>query len=246
MAAGPGVVLAIKRMDFAGGAALYDGLALEVAPGEVVALIGASGVGKTTILRIIGGVETGFAGSVTVGGVPAVAAPVPGFVFQDARLLPWLTVAQNILAVTPGLSGARIAELLAQVGLAGLEDAYPRQLSGGMQRRLGLARAISVNPGLLLLDEPFVSLDRVVVKELQALFRRIFNEVRPTVILVSHDPEDAARLADRVVILAGRPARVAADFRLSESHGRAGTPRSMLDVARLVERIELAGQGAGA
>ena len=246
MADGPGVVLAIERMNFAGGAALYDGLRLEVAPGEVVALIGASGVGKTTILRIIGGEETGFAGSVTVGGVPAVAAPVPGFVFQDARLLPWLTVAQNILAVTPGLSGARIAELLAQVGLAGLEDAYPRQLSGGMQRRLGLARAISVNPGLLLLDEPFVSLDRVVVKELQALFRRIFNEVRPTVILVSHDPEDAARLADRVVILAGRPARVAADFWLSESHGRAGTPRSMLDVARLVERIELAGQGAGA
>ena len=161
-------------------------------------------------------------------------------------------MAQNILAVTPGLSDARIAELLAQVGLAGLQDAYPRQLSGGMQRRLGLARAISVNPGLLLLDEPFVSLDRVVVKELQALFRRIFNEVRPTVILVSHDPEDAARLADRVVILAGRPARVAADFRLSESnglsesHGRAGTLRSALDVARLVERIELAGQGAEA
>ena len=86
MADGPGVVLAIERMDFAGGAALYDGLRLEVAPGEVVALIGASGVGKTTILRIIGGVETRFAGSVTVGGVPAFAAPVPGFVFQDARL----------------------------------------------------------------------------------------------------------------------------------------------------------------
>ena len=241
MAAGPGVNLSIERMDFAGGAPLYDGLHLRVAPGEVLALIGASGVGKTTILRIIGGMETGFAGSVTVGGVPALAAPVPGFVFQDARLLPWLTVAQNIRAVSPDLSAAQIAHLLAQVGLAGLEAAYPHQLSGGMQRRLGLARAISVNPGLLLLDEPFVSLDRVVVKELQALFNRIFSEVRPTVILVSHDPDDAARLADRVVILAGRPARVAADFRLSDGARR--TDRSALDVAQLVDRIEGAGQG---
>ena len=240
MAAGPGLDLSIDRMAFAGGAPVFDGLRLQVAPGEVLALIGASGVGKTTLLRIIGGMETGFTGSVTVGGVSASAAPVPGFVFQDARLLPWLTVAQNILAVSPDLSAAQIAQLLAQVGLAGLDASYPSQLSGGMQRRLGLARAISVNPGLLLLDEPFVSLDRAVVKELQSLFNRIFSDVQPTVILVSHDPEDAARLADRVVILAGRPARVVADFRLSK--GPHCSDRTALDVAQLVERIEQAGQ----
>ena len=244
MAAGPGVNLSIERMEFAGGGLVFDGLQLSVAPGEVLALIGASGVGKTTLLRIIGGMETGFAGRVTVGGVPAVTAPVPGFVFQDARLLPWLTVAQNILAVSPDLPCARIAQLLAQVGLDGLQASYPHQLSGGMQRRLGLARAISVNPGLLLLDEPFVSLDRAVVKELQAWVSRIFAEVRPTAILVSHDPEDAARLADRVVILAGRPARVAADFRLPRVPRQA--ERSALEVAQVVDLIERAGQAGAA
>lgn len=229
-------------MAFPGGAALFDGLSLTVASGEVVAVIGPSGVGKTTLLRMIGGLEQGFEGRVTVGGVPAARAETPGFVFQDARLLPWLSAADNIRAVAPGITEARLGALLAQVGLAGQEAAWPRQLSGGMQRRLGLARAISVNPRLLLLDEPFVSLDRAVVDDLQALFLSIFRAGRPTVVLVSHDAADAAQLADRVVILRGRPARIVADFALPQPAGGAGEARGRVEVARLVERIVAAGR----
>jgi NitT/TauT family transport system ATP-binding protein/sulfonate transport system ATP-binding protein len=194
---------------------LFGALKFTVAPGEVVALIGPSGIGKTTLLRMIGGVERGFGGQITVGGQPAHLAPPPGFVFQDARLLPWADAAANLRAVRPGLTGAQVAASLAQVGLAGREAAYPRQLSGGMQRRLGLARALVANPRLLLLDEPFVSLDEAVVRDLRAVFQTIFRTQNPTVILVSHDPQDAAHLAHRAILLAGRPATITHDLPLT-------------------------------
>jgi ABC-type nitrate/sulfonate/bicarbonate transport system ATPase subunit len=233
MATGPAVSLDLTAMQFGGAPPLFGALRLDVAPGEVVALIGPSGVGKTTLLRIIGGLERDFAGHCRVGGVPAHLAPGPGFVFQDARLLPWLDAAGNLRAVRPDLGPAEIERLLAGVGLGGLSAAFPRQLSGGMQRRLGLARALAVDPGLLLLDEPFVSLDQAVVRDLQSLFQTVFRTRTPTVILVSHDPEDAARLADRVVVLAGRPARVTADLRLGPADGPdalAGRMDRILDV----------------
>ena len=234
MASGSAVSLALRQMRFVGSERpLFGALRIEVAPGEVLALIGPSGVGKTTLLRIVAGLERGFDGQVVVDGQPPEAAPPPGFVFQDARLLPWLDAAANLRAVRPDLTGSEIAAQLSAVGLQGQGAAYPRQLSGGMQRRLGLARALSVNPRLLLLDEPFVSLDRAMVRDLQNLFLTLFNSGRPTVILVSHDPEDAARLADRVVLLAGRPAQVAANLNLK----RQDADRGPADVARLVDTI---------
>jgi NitT/TauT family transport system ATP-binding protein/sulfonate transport system ATP-binding protein len=157
-------------------------------------------------------------------------------VFQDARLLPWLTAAGNIRAVRPDLDDAGLARLLDQVGLAGHAASFPRQLSGGMQRRLGLARALSANSRLLLLDEPFVSLDRAAADEMQALFRQVFETHNPTVILVSHDPGDAARLADRVVLLHGRPVDLTADIRLP-----GGGATGPVEIARRVERILAAG-----
>jgi ABC-type nitrate/sulfonate/bicarbonate transport system ATPase subunit len=212
--------------------ALFGSLRLDVEAGEVVALIGRSGVGKTTLLRMIGGLERGFDGQVLVDGKPAELAPPAGFVFQDARLLPWLDAAANLRAIRPDLGAAEIALLLQKVGLDGQGAAFPRQMSGGMQRRLGLARAIAAGSGLLLLDEPFVSLDRAVVEDLQTLFRNIFSAEHPTVVVVSHDPADAARLADRVVLLEGRPAGITADFRLAPSDR--GNPEG---VARLVQAI---------
>lgn len=236
MARGPGLSLSITRMAFAGGADLFRDFQLTVPPGQTLALIGPSGVGKTTLLRILAGTEQAFEGQALVDGQPAAQAPVPGLVFQDARLLPWATCAGNLTLVQPALDGAGVERLLAQVGLAGLSDAWPRQLSGGMQRRLGLARALAVNPRLLLLDEPFVSLDRAVVRDLQALLVDLIAASQPTAVLVSHDPEDAARLAHRAVLIGGRPVGILADIDL----GPDPQTRTRAQIAALVDQIEAA------
>lgn len=213
MACGPGIDLSIDLLRF-GTRVLFEGFHLQVAPGETLALIGPSGVGKSTLIRLLAGVERRFDGHALIDGQPATDAPRPGLVFQDARLLPWATCARNLSVVCPDASAATIEAALAAVGLAGLGEDWPRQLSGGMQRRLGLARALMVNPRLLLLDEPFVSLDRAVVRDLQTLVAGLIARQQATAVLVSHDPGDAARLAHRVVLLDGRPVRIVADLTL--------------------------------
>lgn len=212
MATGPGIEIAIRDKHFASDATpLFADLRLSIAPQSVTVLVGPSGVGKSSLLRMIAGIDTDFDGEVRVGGVAARDAPPPGFVLQDARLLPWLTAIDNIRAVAPGIAESRALALLDRVGLHGAAAAYPHELSGGMQRRVALARAFSVNADLLLLDEPFVSLDRLLVDELQALFVELVETERPTVVLVTHLVEDAVRLADRAVALRGRPAQIVAD-----------------------------------
>ena len=233
MATGPAVSIALTRMQFPQApVALFGPLTLEVPPGEVVALIGPSGVGKTSLLRMIGGLEPHFDGQVRVGGQPADLAPPPGFVFQDARLLPWLDAAANIRAVKPEISAAEIDGTAGQGRAQRAGSGLSTAIVGRHAARLGLARAIAAGSGLLLLDEPFVSLDRAVVKELQRVFREIFEAEDPTVIVVSHDPEDAARLADRVVVLAGRPAQDHCRFPPA-TRGYAGPA----EIARAVQTI---------
>jgi NitT/TauT family transport system ATP-binding protein/sulfonate transport system ATP-binding protein len=169
-------------------------------------------VGKSTLLRMIAGIDRAYTGTIGIDGKAPAEAPPPGYVFQDPRLLPWKTALGNLLIARPEATVETARAILAGVGLAGSEDAYPHQLSGGMQRRVALARAMLVNPRFWLFDEPFVSLDRTLVDELQVLFLRHAAEAKPTVVFVTHVPEEAARLATRAVILAGHPARIAADL----------------------------------
>ncbi len=198
---------------------------LELVPGELLALLGPSGCGKSTTLRLIAGLERPDAGEIVIGGVTAVddRTWVPpqrrrvGLVFQDYALFPHLTVARNIAYGLPrgAQRNHRVAEMLDLVGLAGHEQAYPRQLSGGQQQRIALARALAPAPELLLLDEPFSSLDPGLRHQLRSDVRSILQRAGTTGLLVTHDQEEALSIADRVaVMLDGQIAQVDSPERL--------------------------------
>jgi len=216
MADGPQLNIDIEEKRYPGAAMpLLANFHVTIPPSQVVALVGPSGVGKSSLLRMIAGIDDDYSGAITIDGLAANAAPPAGFVFQDSRLLPWLSAVDNIRAVREQTTEAEARDLLARVGLAGSEDAYPAQLSGGMQRRVALARAFSVNPRLLLLDEPFVSLDAHLVAGVQRVFLDLVRDTHSTAILVTHLPDDAAKIADRAIVLGGRPAQVVAEVELT-------------------------------
>ncbi|WP_445147864.1 ABC transporter ATP-binding protein [Baekduia sp. Peel2402] len=177
------------------GTTVLDGVDLQLQQGEFVALLGRSGSGKTTLLKALAGLDRGVTGTVRSGTAPAV-------VFQDPRLLPWRSVLDNVAL---GLRGPhpdeRAREALAEVGLQGRENAWPRQLSGGQRQRVALARALVRAPDLLLLDEPFSSLDALTRASAQRLVAELHERHRPAVLLVTHDVEEALLLADRVLLL---------------------------------------------
>ena len=234
MATGAKLIADIKEKSF-GEEALFDGLRFEVPAGQVVALIGPSGVGKSTLLRMIGGIDPDYEGDILIDDLVPADAEVPGFVFQDPRLLPWETALGNLLAVKPDLADDEGRQLLVNVGLDAAENLRPGELSGGMQRRVALARALAVSSRLLLLDEPFVSIDRKLARELQALVASVVDRLGLTVLLVTHDPYDAAVLADRVITLRGRPVRVVDDMALD-------TPRAARNadqVAAIVSELDM-------
>jgi NitT/TauT family transport system ATP-binding protein len=183
-----------------GDAEVLGKMVFGIEAGETVALIGRSGVGKTTLLRILAGLDGDFAGAVTRPGRVAM-------VFQEPTLLPWRDARANI-TVTTGADPAVAEGVLAEVGLAGLEARFPGQLSLGQQRRLALARAFSAAPDLLLLDEPFVSLDAAMVEEMIALTEALLARRRIATILVTHDMREARRLARRILRMEGSPARL--------------------------------------
>ena len=215
----PGVRIKIASKRFGDAEALFSGFTLDIAPGSVVALLGPSGIGKSSLLRLVSGIDPDFSGDIDIGGQSAAAAPMPGFVFQDPRLLPWLTARGNVGIAAPDMTSGGCEALLAQVGLEGRGGDFPAQLSGGMQRRVALARALAANPALLLLDEPFVSLDAALAADMRALVAQVIARNQPTMLLVTHDIEDALALADRVVVLAGRPVRIERDVALGVPRG---------------------------
>ena len=191
-----------------------DGVSFDVRPGEFVSLVGPSGCGKTTLLRLINGLIAPDRGQITVKGRPPAPSSALAMVFQSARLLPWRTVAGNIEFVLAlrGLSRAACAEralaLLGVVGLRDFADAYPHELSGGMQQRVGLARALAVEPEVLLMDEPFAALDAMTRETLRAGLLRMWAERRMAVVFVTHDIDEAILLSQRIVLLRPRPGRI--------------------------------------
>jgi len=186
-------------------------VAFTIAPGEVVSLVGPSGCGKSTLLRIVAGLERQYQGRATVLGQPVqLHSRHVGFIFQEPRLLPWLTVADNV-GFELGRGGGRhphVHELLAEVGLADYADAFPKQLSGGMAQRASIARGLFTQPELLLLDEPFSAVDAFTRMRLQDLLLGIAAHHRTTLLLVTHDIDEAVYLSDRILVLAPRPGRL--------------------------------------
>jgi ABC-type nitrate/sulfonate/bicarbonate transport system ATPase subunit len=189
----------IRAKSFAGKPVL-GAIRLTVAPGERLAILGPSGIGKTTFLRIVAGLDTQFEGTVT-------GADRTSVVFQEPTLLPWRTALDNI-TLTTGVAEARARSLLADVGLEGKADLYPRQLSLGQQRRLALARAFAPDPQTLLLDEPFASLDAETADRMLDLTATLLDRVGISMIFVTHDPAEASRLKARILTLKGTPARL--------------------------------------
>ncbi|MXR40474.1 ATP-binding cassette domain-containing protein [Halobaculum sp. WSA2] len=192
-----------------------EGVSFGVEAGEFVCIVGQSGSGKTTLFRIIAGLEDATSGTVYLGGDP-VEGPGPnlGLVFQEYHLFPWRTVAGNVgfglekQGVDHEEQERRVRELLELVGLDGFADSYPRDLSGGMKQRVALARALAVDPELLLMDEPFGAVDAQTKRMLQNELLDIWSETGKTILFVTHDVEEAVKLADRVVVMATDPGRV--------------------------------------
>ncbi len=205
---------AAKR--FANGRLALADVSLDVEPGEIVALVGASGSGKSTVLRLLAGLEAPTAGRALFRNV-AIEGPRPeiSVIFQEPRLLPWLAVADNVgfglASLAPAERGRRVERALDRVGLAAYARALPRELSGGMAQRVAIARALVGQPEVLLLDEPFSALDAFTRTDLQDHILDLWREDRPTLVLVTHDLDEALALADRVILLAGPPGRIFAE-----------------------------------
>ena len=194
---------------------VLDEISLDIAAGEFVSVLGASGCGKSTLLRLIAGLDSDYRGEISVDGRRVRDTSLErGIVFQDHRLFPWLTASQNILAALRNAPLSQqqkrdaVAEHVALVGLEGFEHSYPHQLSGGMAQRVAIARGLVNRPRVLLLDEPFGALDALTRSRLQNELQRIWQHEKITMILVTHDVDEAIWLGDRVVTMAPRPGRV--------------------------------------
>jgi ABC-type nitrate/sulfonate/bicarbonate transport system ATPase subunit len=222
-----------------GGVHVLEDIDLGVAAGEFVCILGPSGCGKSTLLNIVAGFLKPTNGNVTIDG-EAVDGPDRRriFVFQERGVFPWLTVEGNIgfglTRQSESERSERIKHYVQLVGLKGFENAYPRELSGGMKQRLEVARALAVNPDVLYLDEPFGALDSITRLQMRRELLRIWQAERKTILFVTHDIEESVQLADRVVVLSARPGRVRRIVNVDIPH-----PRDLSDPRYLALRDEI-------
>ena len=251
-------LLELKNVEFAYGNGLIAlrNVSLRAGPGEFVCVVGPSGCGKSTLVDLIDGLARITRGSLMIDGKD-VTGPGPdrAVVFQAASLLPWRTVAGNISfalestrsrelrAESRAKRRERVARLIRLVGLEGFESYYPGALSGGMRQRVNLARALAVEPDILLMDEPFANLDAQTRDMMQVELLRVWNQSRRTVIFVTHSIQEAVFLADRVVIMSGRPGTVKRDMAISITRPRSAGDRRGPDYTKYEEEIgrEIAG-----
>jgi sulfonate transport system ATP-binding protein len=225
---------------FPNGLVALSGVSLRVADGEILAVVGASGCGKSTLLRLIAGLEMPSEGTLTLDG-ERLSGPSPrlGIVFQEPRLMPWLRLVDNVAfglpRRLPKAERTRLAlAALGRVQLVGFADALPKTLSGGMAQRAALARALVTRPPVLLLDEPFSALDALTRQSLQDELLQLWALDRPTMLLVTHDLDEALYLADRVIVLGGQPSRVRLELEVGCPRPR---PRDGVALAGLRERL---------
>jgi NitT/TauT family transport system ATP-binding protein len=219
---------------------------LQLMRGDFVAFVGESGCGKTTLLKMIGGLMFPSTGEIIYRGA-RVTGPLSdlGIVFQRAALLEWRTVKGNItLQLSVRNLGTKeeqrrlTSDLLARVGLSGFEERYPWELSGGQQQRVALCRALIHRPGLLLMDEPFGALDALTREQLQSDLERLWMADRPTVLFVTHDVGEAVSLADRVIVLGGKPGGIVADINIAVPRPRSGALLESLELQRYAQQIK--------
>ena len=204
---------------------VVGGVSLDVRDGEFVAIVGPSGCGKSTLLNIIAGFERADRGTIRIDGVERIGPSRNGIMIsQHGSVFPWLTVQENLLFALSATSHPNKVELadryIAMVGLSGFEAAYPHELSGGMAKRVELARALVVKPEILYMDEPFSALDALMSLKMQTELRRILDEERHTVLLITHDVEEAIFLADRILVLSPRPTTIQTTFHVDLPHPR--------------------------
>ncbi|MBA0206399.1 ABC transporter ATP-binding protein [Pectobacterium aroidearum] len=216
---------------------------LSLHAGELVAIIGASGCGKSTLLRLAAGIDTTERGRILIGERPVRGIPDDvSLVFQEPRLFPWLTVTDNIrlgmlnLNLSPAEVERRIAHYLQMMGLEGFADAWPHQLSGGMAQRVAIARGLVSTPRILLLDEPFGALDALTKQQLQGRLAEIRQQTDLTILLVTHDVEEAVFLADRVVVMSPRPGRISRILPINLTYPRDRTSTALLEQRQAVSQ----------
>ena len=211
---------------------VLSGISFNVETNQFCCIVGPSGCGKTSLLNIVSGLDEDYEGRVLIDGGSPMSGPPPGYMFQSSRLMPWLTVRENVELVLARNDRAGIDALLGEIGLREFFDAYPGQLSGGMRRRVALARAIINEPGLLLLDEPFLSLDAPVANHLRRILIEVCSRRSSTVLFVTHDLREALYLADRVLFVSSRPGEIVLDHTVDIPRPR--TPESeSIELARL-------------